>query len=112
MTEVDTSVQSNLRLSQIYAGSSTRVECLSQGTVVFESREAEVLNVKPGIQEEFKPISFYIVSHTDKESNLSQPTKYTLVHDEVTQRDDLYMNPTSSQLIELQTSNQTSKSYN
>lgn len=43
-----------------------------------------MLNVKPAMQEEFKPISFYIVSHTDKESNLSQPTKYTLVHDEVT----------------------------
>ena len=45
-------------------------------------------NFKPAkpaaMQEEFKPISFYIVSHTDKESNLSQPTKYTLVHDEVT----------------------------
>ena len=79
------------------------MDSLSQGTIVFDRSDT----MNPDLTQPSPtqlPFSFYLVSHTNKESNLSEPTKYTVHLDDVTQRDDVYMNPNTETLIELQTS--------
>ena len=72
-TQVDTSLRNSLRFSQLVENSSTKLDYVDHGTVIFDT-----------------PTDFYLFSTKCPSSGVTVATKYSVVIDEVTTRDDIY----------------------
>ena len=100
---IDTSLRNSVRFCQLIEGSSTKLEFVEHNTVIFDISQFKVepKAIKSFKSKEFEhsPLSFYMMSTKSPASGMTVATKYTILVDEVSCRDDIYPCTTSSALI-------------
>jgi hypothetical protein len=94
---VDTTLRNSVRMSQLVDGSSTKLDYCSHGTVFFDLPDTESdydfkesKDFRRRENRKFVPLSFYTPSTRDPSSGMTVMTRYTVLQDEVSTRDDFY----------------------